>query len=464
MSQQAMDLRRPMRIVRQYKVLVGTVAFLGLLLGVAYAIFHPPLVKSTALVVLPQVVRSVPSSNGTGSGGTAATSGPDSYMTTQAAIGGSYPVLSAALPHVRPAMSLNALHTEIQVTSPTYGILAFSARGRTAAQAEATANAVAQSYVAYVGPGSPVGHVQAHVFSSATSATGTSPIKQLVIYALLGAVIGTLVGIIAALLVSRRDRRLFQRDEIANSIGIPVLASITVAHPADAADWTRLLEDYKPTAVHAWQLRMAMQQLGIVGQAPGHSLRDDYERFWGNGYGDRFSLVVLSLSSDPGALALGPQLAVFASSRGIPTALVIGPQQDMNATAMLRAVGATPPSASSKRSSLLRVIVSDDVNVDLGSDTALAVVVAVIDGQSLKMPDTMRATATVIGVSAAKATAEQLAQAAGAAAGDGREIAGILVADPESTDRTTGRIPQPVRPTRRGRSSRPKVITTEIRR
>ena len=28
------------------------------------------------------------------------------------------------------------------------------------------------------------------------------------------------------------------------------------------------------------------------------------------------------------------------------------------------------------------------------------------------------------------------------AAVDGREVAGILVADPESTDRTTGRIPQ----------------------
>ena len=41
-----------------------------------------------------------------------------------------------------------------------------------------------------------------------------------------------------------------------------------------------------------------------------------------------FSLAVLSLSSDPGPLALGPQLAVFAASLGIPTTLVIGPQQD----------------------------------------------------------------------------------------------------------------------------------------
>lgn len=462
MSQQAMDLRRPVQIVRRHRVVVGIVAVLGLFLGVAYAVLNPPPVKSTALVVLPQAVQNAQTSGGNGSDGAAVATGPDSYMTTQVAIAGSNPVLSAALPHVHPAMSLNALHNEVQVTSPTYGILAISARGKTAAQAEATANAIAQSYIAYVGPGSPVGHVQAHVFASATSATGTSPIKQLVVYALLGAVLGTLIGIIAALVISRKDRRLFQRDEIANSIGVPVLASIPVAHPSDAADWTRLLEDYKPAAVHAWQLRMAMQQLGMAGQPQGHSPYNG-EGFWGSGYGDRSSLLVLSLSTDPGALALGPQLAVFASSLGIPTALVIGPQQDMNAAVTLRAAGAAP-SASSKRSSLLRVIVSDDNNVDLSSDTTLTVIIEVIDGQSLEMPDTMRTTATVIGVSAAAATAEQLAQAAGAAAGDGREIAGILVADPESTDRTSGRIPQPVQPTRHRRSGRPQAMTTEIRR
>ena len=57
------------------------------------------------------------------------------------------------------------------------------------------------------------------------------------------------------------------------------------------------------------------------------------------------SLAVLSLSSDRNALALGPQLAVFAASLGIPTALVVGPQQDANATATLRAAcaAARPP-------------------------------------------------------------------------------------------------------------------------
>ena len=76
-------------------------------------------------------------------------------------------------------------------------------------------------------------------------------------------------------------------------------------------------------------------------------------------YRDSFSLTVLSLSTDPRSLALGPQLAVFAASQGIPTALVIGPQQDADATATLRTACAVPPSASSKRLGHLRVIVSD---------------------------------------------------------------------------------------------------------
>ena len=58
----------------------------------------------------------------------------------------------------------------------------------------------------------------------------------------------------------------------------------------------------------------------------------------------------------------------------------------------------------------------------------------------------MRATATVLGVSAGAATAEQLARVAASAAADGRDIAGILVADPDPADHTTGRLPQLARP------------------
>jgi hypothetical protein len=118
-----------------------------------------------------------------------------------------------------------------------------------------------------------------------------------------------------------------------------------------------------------------------------------------------------------------------------------------------------PPLASSK----LRVSVADG-DVDVPPDAALTVVVAVVDSRSPRVPYMTRTTATVLGVSAGAATAEQLARVAVSAAADDREIAGILVADPEPTDRTTGRITQLPRPAQRRLPTRLKGITTEIRR
>ena len=65
-----------------------------------------------------------------------------------------------------------------------------------------------------------------------------------------------------------------------------------------------------------------------------------------------------------------------------------------------------------------------------------------------------RAAVTVLGVSAGAATAEQLARVAVSAAGDGREIAGIIMADPDPADQTTGRLPQPARPAPRSTPTR----------
>jgi len=75
----------------------------------------------------------------------------------------------------------------------------------------------------------------------------------------------------------------------------------------------------------------------------------------------------------------------------------------------------------------------------------------------------MRTTSTVLGVSAGAATADELARVAISAADDGRAIAGILVADPDPADRTTGRMPQLARPGQRRTPTRMNGTTTEIR-
>jgi capsular polysaccharide biosynthesis protein len=429
MSEQALDLRRSMRILRRRKILIGFLIALGLLAGAGYAKLRPPVLTSTALVVFPAAVP-------TQSSATLASPGPDdAYMMTQAVIATSDPVLSRALPHVSPAMSLAALRTKVQAEGVTDSILSISATGRTAAQAEATVNAVADGYTAYVGSKSlPGGRVQASVFQPATNATGMTPREHLIIFTVIGGVAGALVGIIAALATSRAGRRLRERDEIAASVGISVLASIPVAHPTNAAGWTKLLENYEPRAVPALRLRQALDELGLAGVSTGNGTR-----------GTGSSIAVLSLSSDPGALALGPQLAVFAASLGISTTLVIGPDQETSATAALRTACSVPPPASSKRSDQLRVTVFDSGNFYRQPDAMLTVLVIVVDGRNPRVAGAMRTTSTVLGVSAGMATAEQLARAVTSAAIDGREMAGILVADPEPTDRTSGRIPREMR-------------------
>ena len=234
--------------------------------------------------------------------------------------------------------------------------------------------------------------------SQAVGGTGSGLLKRAInytIYALLGAIFGAVVAVIIALSIDRSDRRLRARDEIANSIGIPVLASFPVGHPSNPGQWTRLLEDYKPGAMHALQLRKALQELEMASEVN-----------LGRGSG-RWSFTVLSLSTDPGALAVGPQLAAFAAAQGIPTALIIA-QQDATVTASLRTACSAPPT-SPKWPKNLRVLVSDigmeeAANGDVAGqwNATLAVVVGVVDGRNPRVPDAIRTTATLLGVSQAR--------------------------------------------------------------
>jgi capsular polysaccharide biosynthesis protein len=447
MSQETLDLRRSLRLVRQHKIVVGIFAALGLLAGVGLVLHRPPMLASQALV---EVVLSPSAQAAAPQGGS---TGISPALATQIVIVSSDAVLGRALRTVDPPMSLQTLRSRVRTTSvASSDILSISGQGRTAAQAEAIANAVADSYVAYVSSGKvPGGQVQTRVLEPATTAAGPSLRSRLLLTGWLGGLLGALAGAIAVLGFSRRDRRLRERDEIADSIGVPVLASINAAHPSGAAGWTKLLADYEPGVVDAWRLRKALQHLGLA------DLNVNGPQPAGGS-----SLDVISFSFDSGALALGPQLAVFAASRGIPTALVVGPQQDVKAAATLRAACAAPL-APSRRPNQLQVMVRDHDSSTRPPDDVLTVVIAVVDGQNPQVADTTRTTATILAVSAGAVTAEQVARAAASAAAAGRDITGILVADPDPADPTTGRLPQLARPTQRRRPTRMTGTTMETR-
>ncbi len=425
MSEQALDLRRFSRIVWRYKALLGLAAAAGLLLGLAFAVLRPPLFSSRALVVLP------PAASRT--------------IGTQVFIADSYPVLSGTADRLNPTVPLPTLRGRVQASRLSPQIISISAQGTTAIQAEATANAVAHSYIHYVSSAAdPMVRVPAQMLQPATTASQTSAALRFLISGLLGAVVGLVIGALVALLAARGDRRLRSRDEIADAIGIPVLAALPTADPGDAAGWAMLLEGYEPGAVEAWNLRKALHHLGLTDAQDGNGA----------------SLAVLTLSSDRKALALGPQLAAYAASLGIPTAFVLGPPHDANVTAILHTV-CTAAAAGPSRLGRLRIGVRDRDRTGQPLEEPLTIVTAVVDAQDPQVAATMRTTVTVLGVSAGAATAEQLAQVAVSAASDDRQIAGILVADPDPADHSSGRLPDPVPPGRRKRPARLTSSTSE---
>ena len=110
---------------------------------------------------------------------------------------------------------------------------------------------------------SAVGTLQAELVAPAANATGSSLFSDLARAGVFGAVLGALAGAVTALALGRGDRRLRSRDDIADAIGVPVVASIAAGHPSDPPGWAKLLAEYEPGVIHAWSMRRALNQLGL---------------------------------------------------------------------------------------------------------------------------------------------------------------------------------------------------------
>ena len=99
-------------------------------------------------------------------------------------------------PAYSEAMLLKQFPSGVQVKPVTGDVVSISVAAGTAARAEAIANAAARSYIVDAGS---LPYMGEYALQPATSATRTTPLKQVAGDALLGAVLGALLGIIAAL-------------------------------------------------------------------------------------------------------------------------------------------------------------------------------------------------------------------------------------------------------------------------
>lgn len=492
MSRQRLDLKGSRRILWRHKVLLGACALIGLAGNAAHTMLQPQTFTSNTLVVL----------------------SPDVNLDYQAVVVDSVPVLAGALNRADLGMSLAELQGHVQASGAWTQMLSIQLQGSSAAWVRTAANAVTGSYVAYITSASnPGGREPAAVFQAATTPVVKPRVTRVGEAGLLGLLFGIMAGVIAAIGIGRNDRRLRLRDDLADAIGVPVIASLPARAPSDAAGWTTLLGSAEAEGADAWQLRKVLCDL-----VPGaRAVRGAQGGLRPEGC----SVTVLSVASDKTALALGPRLAAFAAAQGVQAALVIGPQQGAPAGAdsgawATGANGAGPGSgspgsgggadlgrvdsggrprkpapltealaisataasiaAASKSVEALRAgaesasvrnlrVTSRATNARMDvPGGALAVAIGVVDGQLPRVAETTRADLTLLAVTAGAVTAEQLVRVSASAAADGRDIAGILVANPARSDETTGREPQLARPEEYRMPTRfSGVVTTESR-
>ncbi len=266
----------------------------------------------------------------------------------------------------------------------------------------------------------------ASVIQHAAPAVRTPLVLRLAFMEAVGAAIAIALVSIVLLMRGRRARTMRWRDQISDAIGIPVVASIQSRTPRSVGGWGSLLEGYSTDNVEKWTLR---QLLRLV--TPGHpgSLAEKPA-------GPHVSptVVILTLSDDQRALAVGPQFASFAASTGL-TVRFVPAQAHESANALWAACTGIAP-GSQPRPGLSVEMGHDDVDpVDL------VVQLAVMDRQRpvLHVAGADHAV-TLLAVTAGAATADDLARVALAADDTGHPIARVVVVDPDPLDRTTGRL------------------------
>ena len=501
MTEQPLDLRRLLAVLRRNPVAFLACVLVGVLGGLAISVLAPPPYTARSLVLLP---ASTLDDNGT----------PTRDVQTQVRIASSTDVLALAARALRPVPSITQLRKRVRVTAPTPDLLQFAAHAPSKRAAEATADQVAHAYVvtsqkgasdlldrvvaalrvqarqlgaqatslqsqidagtralALLPPNSPQaaaqtarldslrsqqGNVEAQLLSvnsqisdaqlnSAVANTGTK-ILQHASTASNGAVVaaarnggiglaaGVLVGAALALVLDGRDRRLRRRDDIARAAGVPTIASVTahVVHSSD--ERLEFMARYEPSADESFGLRWTLRHLLTTHET----------------VPARATIVILA--GDEAARMVPLQLAAFSARAGVRTAL-------LDETSWARDRGTE---------SVLPNLWLFDPRADDGGVEQFAprLVIKVLETESDGLePDPVDGgiRTTLLAVSAGFTTSESVALVALAAARSGRSLFGVIVANPEPGDETSGRVPMrdaggrprlPVRVTRSARGSR----------
>ena len=490
MTEQILDLRRALRLLRRFWRTVAVFSLVGTLLAAGYALTRPPRYSATALVLLPNSAATTPGSQ----------SDTVDAIPTDARIATSAAVLVPAGLKVDHFLSLATLQHRVSATpSATASVLTIVATGPSARETEALANAVADQLMSFVtGTGAVASsgtvtalQTQADQLTGrlaglqkeidtvtgrldregSTSSAGREDTRllteytseqtdlQLQLTSVKGLISTTELGQVSA----NQGTQVLQRATTASSsrrsstvlaviIGFLVgtlggAVFILSRHRRDARLFTRdelarALGAPVALSIHARPKRASTEWVELF---------DHYEpsaaEQWnvrkamyelGALDGDMARLEILTLAKDAPAATLAALVAVSTAASKIDTAFAFIDEIDsmpgLRSACQRLAQRDEPPRPG--------LVVLADVDPSHWSGPGVAIVGRTVDPAGPVEPETQTRTVTVVAVSAGTATSDQLARVAIAAADAGQPIRAILVANPEADDQTTGRFPE----------------------
>ena len=145
-------------------------------------------------------------------------------------------------------------------------------------------------------------------------------------------------------------------------------------------------------------------------------------------------VTIVTMAGDNAAVAIAPQLAVFAAASGVRTLLVVTGRDPVGRDAApgVPRGGAHDQAGAHRTCGSRRRAPGEAVEPDAAQ---LVVTVAVTEQGTIDL-DPDRPSTVLLGVSAGEATPESIAEVAAAAAGAKRPLAGVIVANPEPDDGT----------------------------
>jgi capsular polysaccharide biosynthesis protein len=482
MAESALDVRSSVAYLRQRWRSIAAMGAVGVAAGVLYVALVPAQLSSSTLLLFPEA-SGLPNQ------------GEEGKTVTQVYIVRSTTVLDRAGKSVRPVLSGAQVKQRVKIDAKTSNLIEVRAFSRSAQQAQTLSQAVADAYVATLRDGSTDTADMPDIVQPAAPATGPSQSRRYLTW-------GLAVGLLAAtgtslvlLMRRRRDPRVRARDDLADAVGSSLLAVVRGHAQRSVAGWLALFETYEAPSEEAWAFRQMLRALAGPSESR-DSAQSGIRRMPGRIEHPR-SLTVIALSGDERAVAVGPQLAVYAASLGITTRLVVATRHDsvaplwaacatdrslkLRTALFLEAGGAEdarpaedamprplvdgftsrlngrgpkelrlhdalgeysvvhPPRGTTQAGQKVADPSTETHEMHVPRSIDLTIVFAVADRRRPTLHGVPATAATMLAISPGVGTREELARLAVAVDDAGRRIDGVVVADPDPSDRTTGR-------------------------